>query len=73
MNSVPVAAVVRNMQARRRYPSVFPTEGGVWWLRMCRPDGSTEHGIGTEVVEPPEAKQGFVLLSQRPVVECNLA
>jgi hypothetical protein len=37
------------------------------------PVGATEHGIGTEVAEHPEAKQGLVLLGQRSVVECDFA
>jgi len=42
--------------------SAFPTR--------VAPVGATEHGISPEVAEHPEAERGFVLLRQRPIVEC---
>lgn len=37
------------------------------------PVGATKHGIHPEVVQRPEAERGFVMLGQRPVVECGCA
>ncbi len=35
------------------------------------PADATKHGIRPEVIEYPEAERGFVVLRQRPGVECD--
>ncbi len=72
MNSI-LGAIVWNMQDRRLYLSGIPDRGWGFVASYVDPVDATEHGISPEVAEHPEAERGFVLLRQRPMVECNSA
>ncbi len=68
-----LGAIVQNMQGRRLYLSGIVDRGRGFLAPCVAPVGATEHGISPEVADHPEAERGFVLLRQRPMVECNSA
>ncbi len=65
-------AIVWNIQDRRFYLSGIPDRVWSFVAPYVAPVGTTEHGISPEVADHPEAERGFVLLRQRPMVECNV-
>ncbi len=67
-----LGAIVWNIQDRRFYLSGIPDRVWSFVAPYVAPVGTTEHGISPEVADHPEAERGFVLLRQRPMVECNV-